>query len=707
MEIGRTGVADAGEARGEPNLLDLRQIGITIRRRQWSILITSGIVLALTLVAYMLVPRRFSAVASVALDRQVTDLVSQNKVDTPLPTDSPSVDTEVQVLTSPMLMGEVVDALQLAKRPGFGQPSDGTVVPLDQARRTAVSRLASGVDAKRSGTSYAINVSFESPDAALSTAIVNKTVDQYVDDQRSGKVGERARESALLKDRLRTLRADVISAEAAVARYRSATNLIDVQKDSTGVQQELSALNGQLAVAQAERAAVQARLSSGVGGAGASPVIGALRAQQAQLSAQRAELAGRYGDLHPDLAKIDRQLGDINTSIAQENRRVQAGLAADARVAEGRASAIQGSLSRAQGALMAGNNASVQLNELMRNADSARSLYQSLLDRYQQSVAGQGTERSNAYVIAYGIRPNNPTFPSPIVFAVAGLLAALIAAGAVVLVQELLERGLQTREDVESKLGLPVVGTVPDLATVPGLVYTRRDSLGPADYLIENEASVFGEAFRSIRTALHVGSEKRGPKSIAICSALPDEGKTTAAICLARSAALAGLRTVLVDCDLRRRASSRALVPDATIGLTDVLSGEAQLENAIVRDTPSGAWVLPQIEGKAGYDLITQPAMEKVIADLSARFDLVVLDTAPVLPLAEARAVAAMANDVLLVTRWRKTPIHAARLAIDLLNRAGANIAGATLTRVNLKEQARSGYGDEMIYYKNFKAYYS
>lgn len=701
MDAGRD-AAGSGDAK----LIDLRSIALVVRRRLWWVLATMAIVLALTVVAYLVVPRRYAATASVALDRQVEEIVTQPAGDGTLPTDSPSVDTEVQVLTSPRITGEVVDALRLDRRPGFGQPDDGTVIPLDRARQRAVRRLMSGLSVKRMGTSYAISVSYASPSPRLSTDIVNRTVDQYVEDQRTGRAGDRGRETVLLRERLRTLRGDVIAAEAAVARYRADQNLISVENNSTATQQEMSVLSTQLATAEADRAAARARLAAGAG-ADASPVIGALRSQQAQLSAQQAELAGRYGPLHPDRAKVERSLEDVNASIAKESARIRQGLVAEARVAEGRAAAIRSALGNAEGKLTAGNRASVQLNELERTAESARTLYQSLLNRYQQAVASQGTERSRSSVIAYALVPTGHTFPSKPVFAVAGLLAALIAAGAVVLVLELMERGFKSRRDVESQIGLPVVGSVPDLKTIPGVKFARRDPLGPPDYLVENEASVFGEAFRSIRTALHLGHGDRGIRSLAICSALPDEGKTTTAICLARSAAMAGLNTVLVDCDLRRRASTRSMAADAKKGLTDLLRGEASFDEVVVRDTLTNAWVLPQGDTRTGYDLITQSTMETLIAELSRRFDLVVLDTAPVLPLAEARAVAAMADGVLLATRWRSTPVQAAKLAADLLGRAGARIAGVALTRVNLKEQARAGDGDEMIYYKQFAAYYS
>ena len=277
-----------------------------------------------------------------------------------------------------------------------------------------------------------------------------------------------------------------------------------------------------------------------------------------------------------------------------------------------------------------------------------------------------------------------------------------------VLVLEMLESGFKTRKEIETKLGLPVIGTVPDLASLPGTHISKGDSMGPANYLVANEGSLFGEAFRSIRTALRLGHASQHARSVAICSALPDEGKTTISICLARSAALAGLKVVLVDCDVRRRVSSRSMAGEVKIGLVELLKGTVALDDVLVRDSASGAWILPHSsEGDTGYDLLTTPTMEALVATLAERLDLVVLDTAPVLPLAEARAVASMADAVLLVTRWRKTPVNAAELALSLLGRAGAKVTGVVMSVVNIKQQTHGAYGDEMMYYKKFKNYYS
>jgi capsular exopolysaccharide synthesis family protein len=699
-----------GEAPAEGKLIDLRHIFAALRRRLWWMVATALVVLALTVITYMLMTPRYTATASLALDRRVDDLVAKDATDAQLTTDSPTVDTAVEVLTSSALAERVVDRLRLDKAPGFGLAADGTPTSPDRARSRAVGKVQGGLAVKRSGLSYAIDVSFTSPDPARAAQVVNAVVEQYIADERNTKVSARERDSQLLRERLSALRNDVIRAETAEAAYRARTNLIDIAKDGTTVQQEISVLNTQLAQARAEEAAANARFaaarSKGNAGDTVSPVIRELRAEQARLSAQRADLAGRYGPLHPDLARVDRQLSDVNRSIAAETSRSLAGLQGEAQVASDRAGAIAGALARARGGLEAGNTASVQLNELQRNAESARGLYQAFLDRYRQTLATEGTERSRAYVIARAMVPGAPIFPNATVFLLGGIVAALLAAVGVVLVLELLENGVASRRQLEDKLGLPVVGTVPDLRTIPG-VKADRDAMGPANYVVEHPASLFSEAFRTIRAALRIGHSSQAVRTLAIASALPGEGKTTVSICLARSAALADNKVVIVDCDVRRRTFSRALANSPQVGLTDVLAGLVPLEQALVRDEASGAWILPQSsERAANYELISSVAMEKLVAALGKSFDLVILDCAPVLPLAEARTIAAMADGVLFVTRWRRTPASASQLAVDLLRRANAKVLGGVLSLVDVKQQMTAGYGDEIAYYKRVRKYY-
>lgn len=692
-----------------PGVIDPAALIAAVRRRFWPMLAAAIAVLVLTAFVYHLIKPTYSATAHVALDRRPEELVSLGKPDEPdLTADSASVDTEVQVLKSPEIAAAVVDQLHLDKVQGFGVVPDAPATTPDLQRARATSALSSGLQVRRDGTSYAIAIGYSSHDAQLATAIVNAAVDQYVGRQRSGKSRQRAQEIAQLEARANDLGGQLTNLARQAAAYRAQTNLVDIQKDSTSAQQLISVLNGQLSSAKADEAAANGRAAAANGASGsnattvlASDVIQQLTVQRATLVAQRADLAGKYGPLHPSLQAIDKQIGAIDRQIGIETARLKSSAQSDAQVARQRTASLQSSINAAQGQLLRGNSASVTLDELNRRAASTQSIYQGVLDRLHQETAAQGTERSGSYVISRALVPTAPDSPSRIVFAIAGLLAALVAAALTALVLEMMERGFRSRVELERDLGLPVIASIPDLGTIKGSGFRGGNSLALADYLVANDGSVFNEAFRTIRTALHVGQQGQTAKTLAITSSLPDEGKTTAAICLARSAALAGLKVVLVDCDLRRRASSRALLQDSSSGLVEVLKGRVPLEAALTRDEASGAILLPQSRSdEIDFDAILSGRMETLLRDLRQRFDLVVLDTAPVLPVAESRAVAAMADATLLLVRWRKTPTQATRLSIEQLDRAGARVLGTVLSQVDVRQ--RAGMGGEMHYYQAY-----
>lgn len=713
--VRNTGTTD-GQNVDEAGLIDLRRVGSLLRRRWPVIAAVSAVVILLTFLAYHFATPLYSATATVAIDRHDDELASAPAAPA-LATDSPSVDTEAQVLASPALAGVVVDRLGLASDPEFAGKAP---VSHAVARENAINSLILKTLIKRVGLSYAISVTTTtavSPEKAARVA--NEIVNDYVAGGLGGKETARQREVTLLSARIGQLRGEVIATEAAIARYRAANGLVDVNPTGTAAAAEESALNAQIATAQAEQAAAQARLGTAraqlargrsgeaLGAALASDTVRALRAQQAQLSAQRADLVGRYGPLHPDLARTDRQLADIDARIKAEVTRIVSNLETEASVAAGRTSSLQASINRAQGSLAAQNAASVRLNELQRNADSARSLYQAFLDRYRGAVARQGTDQGTAHVIAHALPAAGPTSPNPIVYSILAIVGALLASAVAVALLELLENGVRSSAAVQSKLGVPSIGLVPDIASVPNSGVSRRNPVAPADFLLAKPASMFAESFRSIRTAIRRAPGGDLTKVIAITSALPDEGKTTTAICLARSAAQAGLKVVLIDADLRQRASSRTLTADVSAGLAEVLAGKVPLERALVVDSPSGAMLLPQTSAGASLDLMGSPGMQQLIERLRDSFDLILLDCAPVLPVAEARQAAAIADRTILVLRWSKTPVRAANLALNLLDQVGAKVAGVVLTRANVAAIARSGDSDAASFYHQYAKYYA
>lgn len=705
-------------------LLDLRAIGRTIRRFAWPIVGASVIALVLTALVYLHAKPLYVATAELQLDR-VSDPVVPAPADNKepvLPTDSPSVDTAVQVLQSPDLLGKVVDSLRLIRNPLFN-PSLLETAPAPMSpqalRDRAIRILAGGLQVQREGVSYAIAINYGSPDPALAATVANAVMMQYLQGQRFSQAAQTRRTAQLLGARMAKLRDQVLSAERAVAQYRQQHRLFAASDVSSITQQELSVLDTQLAEARSAQAAANARLSAAqaqlasgktgdtLGEALNSPTVSALRQQRATLGTQLADLSSRYGPRHPQLIKVKNQIADLDSQINAEVNRIVSNVSTDARVADQRVASINGSINALESRLAADNNASVRLDELQRNADSARALYQTFLDNYKQALAKQGTETSDAHAISRAQVPALPTTPNPLIFLVIGVTAAVAASAAVVMALSLLERGFRTGDAVEKKLGIPSLGTIPALESLrePTSVDARES---PAQFVLTHPKSAFSEAFRSLKTALLLAPSSRPTKVVAVTSALPGEGKTSAAICLARTSALAESSTVLVDCDTRRRESSRLLADAIPRGLAEVLSGECTLDEALVRDEASGAWIIAQRPGvDIPLDVLGSDRMRQIIDELRRRFDFIILDASPLLPVAEARVVAKLADSVLYLVRWKTTPIKAAELGLKKLNAVGANVAGTALSRVNMIEQARSGFGDQELYYNSYRQYYA
>jgi succinoglycan biosynthesis transport protein ExoP len=275
----------------------------------------------------------------------------------------------------------------------------------------------------------------------------------------------------------------------------------------------------------------------------------------------------------------------------------------------------------------------------------------------------------------------------------AGLGAAFIA--------ELSFRGLTTGEDVETRLGVPSLGGVPMLKSV---MKWRGD---PINALVKRPHSVFAESFRSLQTSISYSTDAV-VQVVVVTSALPREGKSTIAAGLALTAAMDGQRVLLIDCDLRRRSVNRMVPEPPKASLIDVLRGDAKVEDALVQDAASGAWILPLNSKRVdpGDYFVGEPFRE-LLNELRGQFTYIVLDTAPVLPIADTRVLATLGDAVIFVARWRKTADDAVRSALRLLPRGRVNLTGVVLSQIDVRLQARFGYGDPTYYYSQYKEYYS
>ena len=746
MKLGAQMLAPAAAGGpGSAPSFDLNALIAALLRRRRIFIITAGIIFALGVIVTLLLPKVYTASADVLLDQHKQNIVEGQQVVSDLPADQFSTDTEVEVLKSRELAEKVVASQRLDRDPFFNpalpqsgvkgviQAVSGVLKPIKNAFSTPLGpavaaqvshekvtdSLMKRLRVTRSGLTYVIGIGVAADGASKSARIANAFADQYLTAQLDAKFDATQHAAEFLNGRLAGLQAQMEQADAAVAQYKAANGgLLSGDNNNTLTQQEVSNLDAQLATAKAAQAeqngklaAARSQLARGgngedLGAALDSPVIQQLRAQRGQLSSQVADLQTRYGARHPELLRAESEVTDIDKQIQGEIQRIISNLEAQQQVADQRAASLAGSLAQSRGTLASNSIASVKLNELERDADSARTTYQTYLDRFKQANAQQGVEQSDARIISRAKIPISPSSPLWLLSLPLSLIAGLAAGSGCVLLAELRSTGLFTAADVEDALETTSLGSIPLLSSVAAM---KRGSASPEGYVVDQPHSLFVESYRSLRmTAMSSMDTREGGTVLAFTSALVGEGKTTTSICVARVAAISGARVVMVDCDLRRRAMSHVMPAEAVAGLVEVLDGRAALKDVLLTDPLTGASMLllsnAPLSAKEAFE---RPEFRALLKELRESFELVVLDLPPVLAVTDAAVIAAQADTTVCLVRWRQTPRQAVGQALKRLAVTDANVAGVALTLVDIKEQARSGYGDSDYYVRSYGAYFA
>ncbi len=506
------------------------------------------------------------------------------------------------------------------------------------------------------------------------------------------------------------------AADAAAAAFRAQHGLVNAMGEGTVTQQQASSLAMGLSGAQSDLAGARSALAQAesqlrTGGIDAvynvlnSPVIQDLRHQRAEVGREQADIASKYGPKHPEYLKVQQQADSLDRQIREEGQRIIAGLRANATAAQARVNALQGTLSGLQGQLAGSNRAEAIAQGLDKDALAKRDIYNQFLTAQQNANQQKNMNAPQAVVVSQAVAPLKPSFPNKPLFGLLGAFLGVVLGSGAVFVAETMDSGLANSKDAEEALGLPVMASVPALS--PRVLRSAGRHTSPDTYVMSKPMSAYAEAFRSIRSALVLSNVDSSVKVVAITSALPAEGKTASAITFARVLGMGGSKVCLVDCDLRRGSIARHSGAEIKTGLVEVLSGASSLEESLIKDDVDGVWMLPLAHASfTPRDLFGSDAIRRLLKDLGERFDFVILDTPPVLAVTDARLLACLADAVVFICRWAKTPRGAAASAVSILERDGANIAGVALTMVDYSAKGAISAYDPSYYHDSYRRYY-
>ena len=419
-------------------------------------------------------------------------------------------------------------------------------------------------------------------------------------------------------------------------------------------------------------------------------MIGQLRAQRAETSRKAADLTSRFGERYPEVIDIRSQLADLDKTIGAEVSRILDNLKNAYEAALQRERSLEGSLENLTD--QRGNSpALIKLRELQRVDDANRKLYENFLQISNEIEQRSTLNDTGARIITPAMRPNEPSYPRrTLVFALAVALGILLGVALAFLV-EYLDGGFKTRAQVEQTLGCPVLGMIPLIRTLGPRRRTTRDLLAR---MRAAPLSALSEAIRSARVGLLLSDVDKPPKLVLVTSAIPDEGKSTAAVLFAASAAASGQRSLLIDCDLRRKSASRTFERSSQPGLVEVLAGDIDIADGIYHDEATGLDVIAAGSGAINPgDLLNSQRMRDVLTQLREHYDFIVLDSSPILPVIDAAVLATMVDKIVLVVQWSRTPRMSAIEAMKGLSADTRRIAGVLMNKVDLKKLRAHGYG--------------
>ncbi|MEJ1969744.1 MAG: polysaccharide biosynthesis tyrosine autokinase [Rhizomicrobium sp.] len=716
-----------GASGSEITLLDILRV---IRVRRVLIVGTALTVIAATIAVLILMTPFYSATALVMLDQRKNTVEDAAAALTGLPSDPATLQNQVQILMSTELANRVIAKLHLEQDPEFrprlsiwsylnpfhwfpGNPNaQSDRRGRDEARTALANALHDGLTVEPVGLSTAIKVTYVSADPTKAAYIANAIADAYVEDQLEAKFDATQKATLWLTGRISELSRKAQEADSAVQRYKAEHNITTNATGASVVEQQTGDINSQLVISKTQLAEKEAAYSSLVAlaragraadsaAAMASPVISALRAQESEIARQLADLSSKYLPGHPKILDLQAQKANIDSKIAEEVQRIVDAARNDVSVAAAHVGSLQSSLKQLEGEGATQNAAAVELTALQSAATSARSMYEAFLGRLNQTQGEEGIQTPDARVISTAQVPQSPSFPRKTLTLMVAIPAGLVLGLLLAFGRERLDSGFRTTSQLESMLGIPVLSTVPEIA---GAVKSASES---ADFVLEHPISSFAEAIRGLQLGLALSNVDRRPKVILVTSSVPGEGKTTIALSLARIAARGGLKTVIIDADMRRPNVAKTLGKDHfTNGLAEAVTGEKPLDTCIVRDPKSEAFVLPCLQPHhSPADFLGSNAMKQLVKLLSTTFDLVVIDSAPILPVNDTKVLSQLVDSVLFVIRWEKTPREAATNALRALADVHAPISGVALARADSIRFRYYNYGYQSYY--NYDKYYS
>jgi len=566
-----------------------------------------------------------------------------------------------------------------------------------------------------------IEIRFTTPSASLSALLAAAHTQAYLEANDEARLENDVTAKEFLSEQITEARGQADRAEAGLRAFATAHPNVAVNEEQKISGQRVGDLATQISKAESTRVLLETRFefltrpdSDPLAYFLDKPSIQKLHLTILDLRAQRAALDGRLGPNHPQIQEMERQEHTVSTQLAAEVKQEVASVRARYDAAVLREQGLHRRLERLEGGAVKLRDLGTHYARLKDDVDSASALYQSLIKQRMETAVNAALAASNVRVVERAEVPQHASKPNVPLNLILGLLAGGVCAVGTTFFCEYFDTSVKSSEEVETLLQLPTLATVPNFAlarrthAARGLAAPAGGAALPAASHVARELVVLhepwspiAEAFRSLRTAVLFSTPSTPPKVIQMTSAGAGEGKTVSSLNLATALAEAGSSVLLIDVDLRRPACHRTLGVDKERGLSSFLAGRVELDAVIHNlEQPRISFIPAGPTPPNPAELVGSQRMHDALAVLRERYDFIILDSPPVLPVTDAVLLAREADGVVLVVKGHDTPRELLRRARDQLAQANGRLLGAVVNNVDL------GWGD-LFFYNRYYGYYA
>lgn len=706
-----------------------------IVKRRWEVLICFLAVFCTVAIATFKEKPVYAGRALVEINPEPPNVLNFKEV---LQLDTTDVDsyreTQYRILQSRTLAERVVKDLQLYRNPEFYRsqrlfgliesnpdhiPSASDPQPIDTSSAAfvnSVKHFQASVDISPVWRSNLVEVTFYSYDPRLAARVTNQLVTDYIDQNLQVKWDETMKASDWLQRKLQDLKVNLEKSEDAMQAYAQANNIMFIAEKQNLVNARLEQLQTEYTKAQADRMATEAQASlvrSGrvqdLPGVLSNLLIQNLEEKLAELQRQYSDLTATVKPDYPRAVQLKRQMDTVQANLDRQKKALAQNILDDYKSAVTRENFLAAALDQQKKEVNAVAEKTIAYNILKREVDTNRQLYDGLLQRLKEAQVSAGLKASNIRVVDAADPPKGPVKPQILLNLATGVLLGLALGIGLAFLRDHLDRTLKTPDEIEKLLRLPSLGILPEFgfdrakgssakAITSG---AGQESIIRAGGIQTTPQAV--EAFRSLRTSVLLSASPI-PRTLLITSALPGEGKTTTTLNLGATLASLGSKVLVIDCDMRRPACHKAAGVQNKLGFVQCLASQISLADAIqpVPGVPNLSLIACGPIPPNPAEMLSSPIAADLLRELRSQFEYVLLDSPPILTVADARILSTLTDAVILVARAHQTPYDVVRRARSLLFASGARVLGAALNGVNFH---KDGYSYHSYYYRQGYGY--